>query len=126
MITNIKNVMRKARKYLESAAAEPRDEAARALLKDFDNAIIGGPRDVVYVAVDSERDYQDAQRGNAKRHVGQPEMTPGEYILCMEKCLADAREAWYRPDGGTSCLPFVRKVTALGVACMEKHGAPPR
>lgn len=80
----------------------------------------------VYAAVDSERAYQDAQAGNAKRHEGQPPMTPGEYILCMEKCLADAREAWYRPDGGTKCLDFVRKVTALGVGCMELHGAPRR
>lgn len=83
-------------------------------------------RAVVYAAVDSERDYQDAQRGNAKRHEGQPQMTPGEIILCMEKCLADARDAWYRPDGGTACLPFVRKVTALGVQAMELYGAPLR
>lgn len=83
-------------------------------------------RAFVYKAIDTERDYQDAQRGNAKRHEGQPEMTPGEYILCMEKCLADAREAWYKPDGGVACLDHVRKVSALGVACMELHGAPPR
>jgi len=83
-------------------------------------------RQQVYAAVDSERDYQDAQRGNAKRHEGQPPMTPGEYILCMEKCLADARVAWYAPDGGVACLDFVRKVTALGAACMELYGAPTR
>jgi hypothetical protein len=83
-------------------------------------------RQEVYAAVDGERAYQDAQKGNAQRHEGQPEMTPGEYILCMEKCLHDAREAWYRPDGGKACLDFVHKVTALGVGCMELHGAPPR
>lgn len=81
----------------------------------------------VYAAVDSERDYQDAGRGNAKRHDNaKPEMTPGEYILCMEKCLSDAREAWYHPDGGANCLPFIRKVTALGVSAMELYGAPLR
>lgn len=80
----------------------------------------------VYAAVDSERDYQDAQIGNAKRHEGQPSMTPGELILCMEKSLHDAREAWYKPDGGVGCLDFVRKVTALGVQCMERYGAPKR
>lgn len=83
-------------------------------------------RDEVYAIVDSERAYQEAQRGNAKRHAGQPDMTPGEHILCMEKCLADAREAWYRPNGGEACLEFIRKVTALGVACMEIHGGSPR
>jgi hypothetical protein len=83
-------------------------------------------RSEVYAAIDGERDYQDAQKGNSKRHEGQPPMTPGEYILCMEKCLADARDTWYRPDGGWACLDFVRKVVALGVGCMELHGAPRR
>lgn len=80
----------------------------------------------VFAAINTERAYQDAQRGNAKRHEGQPPMTPGEFILCMEKCLADARAAWYRPDGGNGCLPDIRKVTALGVQCMELYGAPVR
>jgi hypothetical protein len=83
-------------------------------------------RQEVYAAIDSERDYQDAGRGNALRHEGMPVMTPGEYILCMEKCLADARIEWYKPYGGKSCLDFVRKVAALGVAAMEHHGAPKR
>jgi hypothetical protein len=74
----------------------------------------------------SERTYQLLQLGNAKRHEGQPEMTPGEHILCMEKCLADARAAWYAPDGGVKCLDHIRKVVALGFACMELHGAPLR
>lgn len=80
----------------------------------------------VFHALNTERDYQDAGKGNAKRHQGMPEMTPGEYILCMERCLNAAREAWYKPDGGAFCLEDIRKVTALGVACMELYGAPPR
>jgi hypothetical protein len=83
-------------------------------------------RTSVYIAIDSERDYQDAQKGNAKRHENMPAMTPGEYLLCMEKCLNDAREAWYQPNGGVACLDHVRKVSALGVACMELYGAPLR
>ena len=83
-------------------------------------------RNAAYNAIDGERAYQDAQQGNAKRPDNQPKMTPGEYLLCMEKCLADARDAWYKPDGGRACLPFVRKVTALGVAAMELYGAPRR
>lgn len=80
----------------------------------------------VYNVIDGERAYQNEQRGNAKRHEDQPAMTPGEYILCMEKCLADARDAWYKPDGGVACMQHIRKVSALGVAAMELHGAPPR
>lgn len=80
----------------------------------------------VLVAVASERAYQDAGAGNAKRHPGQPDMTPGEIILCMEKCLADARATWYRPDGGKACLHDIRKVVALGCQAMELHGAPKR
>ncbi len=80
-------------------------------------------RSEVYAVIDGERDYQDAGRGNAKRHDG---MTPGEFILCMEKCLQDARVAWYAPNGGVACLDHVRKVSALGVQCMEVHGAPAR
>ncbi len=83
-------------------------------------------RNEVYKVIDSERDYQEAQQGNSRRHAGQPAMTPGEYILCMEKCLADARDTWYKPDGGVNSLPFIRKVTALGVAAMELWGAPKR
>jgi hypothetical protein len=83
-------------------------------------------RDQVFAAINSERDYQDAQKGNSKRHEGQPPMTPGEYILCMEECLKKARATWYRPDGGVACLDDIRKVAALGVSCMELHGAPHR
>ena len=83
-------------------------------------------RKQVYVVIDGERDYQISGIGNSKRHEGQPAMTPGEYILCMEKLLSDARNEWYKPDGGKNCLPSIRKVTALGVACMELHGAPSR
>ncbi len=83
-------------------------------------------RQKVYSAIDTERKYQDDQLGNAKRHPGQPAMTPGEYILCMEQYLDDARQAWRKPDGGINCMEHIRKVTALGVGAMELHGAPER
>ena len=83
-------------------------------------------RGEVYAAINTERDYQDAGKGNAKRHEGRAQMTPGEIILCMGKLLDDARTAWYAPDGGVACLDHVRKVTAMGVQCMELYGAPPR
>jgi hypothetical protein len=84
-------------------------------------------REGAYAAIDSERAYQDAGRGNAQRHEGSsPKLMPGEVILCIEKCLHDAREAWYKPNGGKECLPYLRKVAALAVQAMENYGAPLR
>lgn len=80
----------------------------------------------VFDAIEGERDYQDDGQGNAKRHEGAAPMTVGEHILCMEKLLADARAIWYRPNGGEPCLHEIRKITALGVQCMERYGAPQR
>ncbi len=83
-------------------------------------------REEVYKAIDTERVYQDAGMGNAKRHQGMPPMTPGEHILCMKQCLNRAIETWYKPNGGTACLEDIRKVVAVGVQCMERYGAPHR
>jgi len=84
-------------------------------------------REDVYVVIDGERDWQDAGKGNAQRHEDRPEdLSPGEILLCMQKCLNDAIDAWYKPDGGTTCLPKIRKIAALGVQAMENYGAPER
>lgn len=83
-------------------------------------------RSEVYSAIDTERDYQEQGKGNALRHEYMPQMTPGEFLLCMEKVLKDGVDTWYKPDGGKNCLDFVRKVSALGVQCMEAYGAPKR
>ena len=84
-------------------------------------------RNEVYAVIDGERAYQDAGTGNAQRHADADKaMTPGEFLLCMEKVLADARNVWYTPEGGKKSLEYVRKVAALAVQCMELHGAPER
>lgn len=85
-------------------------------------------RSVVYEAIDSERAYQDAAQGNALRlapHAGEP-LTSGEIILCIEKCIADARNEWYKPGGSTTAMPYLRKAAALAVQAMERYGAPRR
>lgn len=79
-----------------------------------------------YLALDSERDYQDAGRGNAKRHEGRPELTVGEHILILEKLVADARVEWYKPDGRNTAIEHVRKIGGVAVRCMELYGAPLR
>lgn len=85
-------------------------------------------RSEVYAAIDGERDYQDAQKGNAARHEGAPTIQPvGEVLTYVRKCLRDAEEAAYRgATGAKDALPFVRKIAALSVYCMENHGAPKR
>lgn len=80
-------------------------------------------RNQVFDIVRSERDYQDSSRGNSKRHAGRPAMTPGEYLLCMEYCLHEAKQKWYKPDGIPDVMDQFRKITALGVAAMQLHGA---
>jgi len=83
-------------------------------------------RKEVYEVIDTERAYQDKGSGNALRHDGMPAMTPGEMILCMEKLVNDAREAWYVPEGGLGCREHVRKVAGVAVQMMERYGAPKR
>ena len=85
-------------------------------------------REDVYASIDSEIAYQKTGLGNSARPLGEPTvMSVAEAILYMEKCLSDARDAAYRGiNGGQEALPFIRKVTALGVTCLEDHGAPLR
>jgi hypothetical protein len=75
----------------------------------------------VYAALDTERNYQDRKYAT-HRH------TPGEWLLIMEKLLADAKKAWYTNcDAPTEqVLHEIRQVTATGVAALEQYGAPPR
>jgi len=87
----------------------------------------------VYAVLDGERDYQNNGEGNAAPHPDSNgphhapgELSPGEGLLCMEEILAHARAAWYKPDGQTAMMPFVRKIGAVAVQLMENYGAPPR
>ena len=82
----------------------------------------------VYAAIDSERDYQ------RKRWGDDHETVVNSFILYMGHHLQRAREvASTCKDGnnypgatGESSLDYIRKVVALGVACMEQNGAPHR
>lgn len=80
-------------------------------------------RSAVYAAIDSERDYQG--KWGDRTH------TTTEYLLFMEDYLAAARRLASTtdmsvPEFDRKVLDFVRKVTALGVVCMEDNGAPQR
>lgn len=86
-------------------------------------------REQVYAAIDSERDYQDAKgvaHGGAA-HTHELE----SYALYMDDYLREFKTQLSRTwvaDGKPpiEALNTLRKVTALGVAAMEEHGAPRR
>jgi hypothetical protein len=81
----------------------------------------------VYDALDTERDYQQKKfGGDAPRSVG-------DFLVYMQDYLTEAvRQATRDPSSQESntvsyaTLETVRKITAIGVACMEQHGAPQR
>ncbi len=87
-------------------------------------------RHMVYEAIDGERAYQ--KKWDTAESKGLHEV--GAFILFMEHYLSEARklESTLENGGNDSrlqsegSLDFVRKVTALGVACMEQNGAPAR
>jgi hypothetical protein len=83
-------------------------------------------RQSAYEAVDSERAYQNMRKS---RDNGAPSHSVDEFILYMDVYLDEAKRiaatSW-GPDAKNKVLDFIRKVTALGVACMEENGAPRR
>lgn len=83
-------------------------------------------REDVYKVIDSERDYQEMR---VVRDSGAGYHTVEEYLLYMEDYLNEARKVASRTWGSSSkemTLDVIRKVTALGVVCMEQNGAPIR
>ena len=72
-----------------------------------------------YLAVDTERDYQD------ERFKDKPELSIAESISVLGKLNADALLAWYADDA-TEALAHMRKIAAVAVRCMELYGSPLR
>lgn len=86
-------------------------------------------RAAVYAAIDSERAYQEmriVRDGSTSAHTPHE---PEAYIIYMEDYLTEARRVashTWGPESKAAILEVLRKVVALGVACMEAHGAPQR
>ena len=80
----------------------------------------------VYAAIDSERNYQDMR---IRRDEGATSHSVTEYATFMrdyaEQATHAASHTW-GPLCDAAILEEMRKVVALGVACMEEHGAPHR
>ena len=78
-------------------------------------------RDQVFEAINTERDYQQKRWGDDVQKA-QP---VAAFLTFMRHYLTLAeREA--SKVSGEAALEDIRKITALGVACMEAHGAPIR
>lgn len=74
-------------------------------------------RSEVYAVLDGERTYQGLTWGHT---LGIP-----QFLLFTKDYLRKAVHA-FRMNDATAVLHIIRKVTAMGVACMETNGAPPR
>lgn len=80
-------------------------------------------RENAFAAINSEREYQDNVVGNK---YSQAMHTVAAEILMMEEYIQRARFMWINNAGDEAALKEIRKATALGVRCMEHHGAPLR
>lgn len=81
-------------------------------------------REIVYEAINGEREYQD-KRWNVDTTTTAGLHSVTEFVLFMEYYLTEARRSLSTqgdPKASHDGLDFVRKVTALGVACMEQNG----
>lgn len=77
-------------------------------------------RDQVYIAINTERAYQEHKWGD------QAGGTIDEFSLYISGYVADLVRETSHNFTGEEALNIIRKITALGVACMERHGAPHR
>lgn len=73
-------------------------------------------------SVHAERVFQNRKWGTIHQHPHEV----GGYLTLMRKLLTEAEFAWSSQRGDEGALDEVRKVVAVGVACMEQHGAVPR
>lgn len=83
-------------------------------------------REEVYSLIDLERSYQEKwDSGNYPGRVKDKDKEVETWLSAMRVYLHRAEEAALDPNK-TAALDNLRKVLALGVACMEFHGAPTR
>jgi hypothetical protein len=82
-------------------------------------------REQVYNALDGERDYQDS-KWNEDTTLSGGRHSPAEWLVYMQDYLTQAMHQASRyadPVSRDMVLRTIRKITAMGVACMEQNGA---
>lgn len=75
-------------------------------------------RNKVYKRIDEERAYQYDKWGDNPH-------TPAEFLVYMQDYMTEAFSHASRvPDPASTemVMEDIRKITAMGVACMEQHG----
>jgi len=85
-------------------------------------------RSEVYEAIDGEREYQERRWNPDTTSTGGAHSVT-EFLVYMQDYVNEALHHVSRnadPEASLVALNVVRKVAALGVACMEQHGAPRR
>jgi len=85
-------------------------------------------RKEVYAALDGERDYQE-EKWNENTTASAGRHSVGEFVVFMDNYLHEAKAQLSRmaePAATEAALNTIRKITAMGVACMEQNGAPQR
>ena len=71
-------------------------------------------------AVHAERVYQNRKWGTIFEHPHEV----GGYLTLIRKLLGDAEAAWSTQRGDIGALDEIRKIVAVGIACMEQHAPP--
>lgn len=80
-------------------------------------------RELVYNAIDVERDYQDnlgPERTDNRPH------SVYAYLVMFDSYLRKAIDGWTNNAGDKVALDNIRKLAAICVRCLEDHGAPHR
>ena len=82
-------------------------------------------RDDVYAAIDSERDYQDAQWGGTSEggRPGNGFRSVDAYAAYIQRYTNVLIEVVGTSDNDMRKLDVIRKIAGLCVVCMEQHGA---
>ena len=74
--------------------------------------------EMVLKTIRNERVYQNHKWGTIAQHPHEV----GGYLTLMRTLLADAERAWSTKHTDFEALSEIRKVVAVGIACMEQHG----
>lgn len=84
-------------------------------------------REDIYRILDSEREYQRRKWGIPPMKIdGEPledaQHTPDEYLAYMQHYLTEGLAQISKEADNNNALDTIRKITAMGVACMEQNG----
>ena len=88
------------------------------------------PRERVFLAIDSERSYQDNLKKDRAENptdgTRSINHSVGDFVTMMQHYQNELTAAWTKNPGDTAALHVMRKMAGIAVNCMEQHGAPLR